>query len=357
MDSEALIDWYLAEKRDLPWRNTHDPYKIWISEVILQQTRVVQGISYYFAFLERFATLKSLAEADLEQVLSLWQGLGYYSRARNLHAAARQIVAIYDGKFPETYLELLKIKGIGEYTAAAIASFAFGEDVAVMDGNVLRVLARFFEVNENILSTKGRKAIKAIALQCLPKGKSATYNQAIMELGALICKPKQPLCYRCPIALGCSARQNSSQDKFPLRKHEVKRKTRFLNYLIFSSSCGLLMKLRKEKDIWEGLYDFFELDSTKIIDSNFVHEFLCQYQVKFDTLLFLARFTHKLTHQDLEISAWYVEVERLPASMVDMEWIAPNELSAKPKPAAISKLIAAIGTDQRIGKKLLLKTK
>ena len=195
--SKALISWYLQNKRNLPWRNTKNPYHIWLSEIILQQTRVAQGLPYYLKFTEAFPTVESLANADEEQVLKLWQGLGYYSRARNLHETAKNITQNFNGTFPKNYLELKKLKGVGDYTAAAIASFSYEENIAVVDGNVYRVLARYFGLDLDISQPKTKKTFQELADNLLPKGQASVFNQAIMEFGALQCVPKNPVCDTC----------------------------------------------------------------------------------------------------------------------------------------------------------------
>jgi A/G-specific adenine glycosylase len=333
MQIDLLIDWYTRNKRDLPWRQTTDPYLIWLSEVILQQTRVAQGIGYYYRFKEQFPTVKHLAEASLDDVLSLWQGLGYYSRARNLHQAAQSIHEA--GEFPDNYSKLLKIKGVGSYTAAAIASFAFDEDVAVLDGNVMRVLSRQFGFEENILSPKGKKSLQQLADQMLPNGHSSVYNQAIMELGALICKPKNPNCLFCPIAQSCRAKAENKQDKLPLRQAKLNRKSRVLNYIVFFDTKSLLMRKRTTQDIWQSLYEFCEVPEGQ------VESFLKDNKIEFNRLDKLLNFKHKLTHQDLHIQAWACEVSgvELLSVSLKMECFEWNELSSVAKPTAINKII------------------
>ena len=205
--SNSLIQWYLQNKRDLPWRNSTNPYHIWLSEIMLQQTRVAQGLPFFLRFTEAFPTVFDLANADEEQVLKLWQGLGYYSRARNLHKTAQFIALELNGIFPATYNDLLKLKGVGEYTAAAIASFVYNENVPVVDGNVFRVLSRYFDVETDIASTGAKKEFTQLASELLPKGKANVFNQAIMEFGALQCVPKNPDCSNCVLNDSCIALQ------------------------------------------------------------------------------------------------------------------------------------------------------
>ncbi len=254
--SEKLIQWYEKHKRDLPWRQTKEPYLIWLSEIILQQTRVNQGLPYYLKFVEAFPTVVDMANAEEQEILRLWQGLGYYSRARNMHHSAKLIVEKYGGYFPTNYKEILQLKGVGGYTAAAIASFAFDEDVAVVDGNVYRVLARVFGIEEDIASSKGQKIFNELANILLPKGKSAQYNQAMMEFGAIHCKPSAPDCPSCIFVEKCLAFANKKQAILPIKIKNIKTKYRSFNYLVLEYDNKLMMKVRQEGDIWQGLYDF-----------------------------------------------------------------------------------------------------
>ncbi len=261
--SKKIISWYEENKRDLPWRLTRDPYKIWLSEIILQQTRVAQGLPYYIRFVENFPDVISLANAKEDRVLRLWQGLGYYSRARNLHACAKKVKEEYYGSFPSTYDGLKKLPGIGSYTAAAIASFAFREPVAVVDGNVYRVLARVFGVDLDISSNDGKAYFFEKANELLDKEQPDLFNQAVMEFGALRCTPKNPKCDSCIFIKACIAYQHEQQSLLPVKskKHTVKK--RFFTYVIMEHHGRLLMKKRKHDDIWNGLYDFFLLESPR----------------------------------------------------------------------------------------------
>lgn len=240
----------------LPWRETRDPYKIWLSEIILQQTRVAQGLPYYQAFLRQYPNVSALAAASEQEVLRLWQGLGYYSRARNLHACAQTIINVHGGKFPRTYADLKQLRGIGEYTAAAIASFAFGQRVAVVDGNVFRVLARVFALDDDIASPSGKRKFAALANTLIPEEDPALHNQAIMEFGALLCTPRNPGCDRCPLSAGCLGRRQGIQDDLPVKKRSAKGRQRHFAYIVVRRGNALLMKPRKGNDIWKGLWDF-----------------------------------------------------------------------------------------------------
>lgn len=254
--SGALINWYLQNKRELPWRETSDPYKIWLSEIILQQTRVDQGLSYYNRFCEQYPDIYSLSAASVDDVLLLWQGLGYYTRARNMHAAARQIVGEYEGKFPKSPEELLKIMGIGRYTAAAIASFAFKAIVPVVDGNVYRVLTRYFAIKQAIDTAQGKKEIEDLAWNFLNSQLPDIHNQALMELGALICKPLAPKCSDCPLMTDCKAFSMNEQLHYPVKQTKVKVRNRYLYYYIIRCGDCVYIQQRKERDIWQGLYQF-----------------------------------------------------------------------------------------------------
>ncbi|WP_114747963.1 A/G-specific adenine glycosylase [Pleomorphovibrio marinus] len=251
-----LLTWYPDNCRDLPWRKTDDPYIIWLSEIILQQTKVAQGLPYFMVFSETFPDVKSLAEAPLSLVMRCWQGLGYYSRARNLHACAQQVVHDWGGNFPDSYRDLLKLKGVGPYTAAAIASFAFGEKVAVVDGNVYRVLSRFFGVDADISTQKGKKEFEKLANQLIATSDPGTYNQAIMEFGALQCVPKSPDCHSCPLVENCHAFSANRVQDYPVKTKKVKIKKRYFSYLHITCAGYTVVKERGAGDIWQGLVDF-----------------------------------------------------------------------------------------------------
>jgi A/G-specific adenine glycosylase len=254
--SAILINWYLKNKRDLPWRNTSDPYKIWLSEIILQQTRVEQGLPYYLKFIKKYPDVKKLAKADEDEVLKLWQGLGYYSRARNLHFTAKEIATKYKAKFPENYHEIRALKGIGDYTAAAIASFAYNLPHAVVDGNVMRVLSRYFGINEAIDGTKGKKMIAEAAQELLDVKSPAVYNQAIMEFGATYCVPVKPDCENCPFNDSCEAFRLNKVNELPYKAKKTKITKRYFHYFILDYEGKTYLHKRKSGDIWQGLYEF-----------------------------------------------------------------------------------------------------
>ena len=248
-----LIEWYQNNRRDLPWRRTKNPYLIWISEIILQQTRVAQGYDYYQRFVKRFPDVFSLADADEDEVMKYWQGLGYYSRARNLHAAARSMAEA--GGFPKTYKEVLALKGVGGYTAAAICSFAYGMPYAVVDGNVYRVLSRWLGIETPIDSTEGKRIFAEVAAELLDKAQPGLYNQAIMDFGALQCTPVSPNCMFCPFIDTCVARQTGLVDTLPVKQHKAKVTNRYFNYIYVRMGAHTLINKRTGNDIWKNLYE------------------------------------------------------------------------------------------------------
>ncbi|WP_373722111.1 A/G-specific adenine glycosylase [Bacteroides heparinolyticus] len=249
--SEILLNWYAENKRHLPWRSTSDPYVIWISEIILQQTRVGQGYDYFLRFVNRFPDVVALASASEDEVMKYWQGLGYYSRVRNLHAAAKSM----NGVFPKTYENVLSLKGVGEYTAAAICSFAYGMPYAVVDGNVYRVLARYWGIDTPIDSTEGKKAFKTLAEELLDKTRPADYNQAIMDFGALQCIPQSPNCRECPLAVSCRALAERQVMRLPVKQHKTKTVNRYFNYIYVRMGEYTLIRKRTENDIWKNLFE------------------------------------------------------------------------------------------------------
>ena len=254
--SQTIIRWYNKNKRDLPWRHTKDPYKIWLSEIILQQTRVQQGLPYYETFVKNFPTVQHLAKAQEGLIMKTWQGLGYYSRARNLHHTAKFISSKLKGKFPNEYEDIKNLKGIGDYTAAAIASFAFNQPHAVVDGNVFRVLARYLGIKTPIDSTEGKKEFAREAEMLLDKKDPGTFNQAIMEFGARQCVPQNPDCRICPLKKGCKALSRNKVEDLPIKSKKIKSRTRYFNYLVLRKNGKTLIRKRVEKDIWKNLYDF-----------------------------------------------------------------------------------------------------
>lgn len=339
-----LTFWYLENKRDLPWRNTIDPYRIWLSEIILQQTRVAQGMPYYFRFIKVFPTVFDLAAASEEEVLKQWQGLGYYSRARNLQAAAKYVVNDLGGRFPDNYKDLLKLKGVGDYTASAVASFCYGEPVAVVDGNVFRVLSRIFGIDTPINSTEGKKRFKDLAQQLLDKENPSDFNQAIMEFGAIQCTPRRPLCKSCPFAEKCVALNQDKISQLPVKLKKQKVKTRHFNYLVFiSEEQNTILKRRKEKGIWQGLYEFplVETSSEVTAENLVMEEQWLNYSSSSEAAPNLyneAPIVHKLSHQHIYTKFWIVNCEEVPGSAVPF-----NDMNKYPVPVLIEKFIESYG--------------
>ena len=309
--SEILVRWYHDHKRDLPWRKTKDPYAIWVSEIILQQTRVVQGIDYFHRFMNRFPDLQSLAEARIEEVLRVWQGLGYYSRARNMHAAAEQVIMDYGGVFPSSYREMLKLKGIGPYTAAAIASIAFNEPRAVIDGNVHRVLARLFGLFEPPGVAGAKCGICRQAEALLDRARPGTHNQAIMEFGALVCTPANPSCRSCPLQTQCTAFIKNQVKELPVRSKQIKQKQRYFHYFIMQSENGILIGQRTGKDIWQHLFEFPLIETARpisparLMESPSWNQLFMNSQVKPVRVSKIIR--HILTHQVIHAKFYHMD--------------------------------------------------
>lgn len=342
-----LINWYHQHKRDLPWRRTIDPYKIWLSEIILQQTRVAQGTPYYLKFVKEFPTVFHLAQASENSVLRLWQGLGYYSRARNLHSCAKKVVNDYKGVFPHSYNELLTLKGIGKYTAAAIASICFGEAKAVVDGNVYRVLSRVYGVEDDISSALGAKVFEKLANQLIDNNRPSDYNQAIMEFGALQCVPKNPDCSKCPISLECYAFKNKQQPFLPVKLKKVKVKKRYFNYFVIRSNQNIYLKLRGPKDVWQGLYDFGLIESkTELtfeeIMASLPQGFTSEITIEEESKIF----KHVLTHQRI-FAVFYTLTIADEAAISEVELFKAlepyniNEIKELPKPILINNFLEA----------------
>lgn len=303
--SEELLSWYAMNKRELPWRNTKDPYPIWISEVILQQTRVNQGLPYFHSFMEHFPTLQVLARAPEDAVLRVWQGLGYYSRARNLHAGAKYIVSTCGGVFPDNYDTLLKVKGIGPYTAAAIASICFGRPTPVVDGNVYRVISRHYGVDADISLSSSRKIFVSILNEIISTACPGDFNQALMELGATVCIPQSPSCDSCPVSESCHAFHSKNQYKYPVKSKKVKVTNRYFHYLVLKSDTSIAMRKRRDDNIWAGLYEFYleEVDHSENTPS-----FLKNFH-EYGPIEQSISYTHVLTHQKIETYFYLIEVK------------------------------------------------
>lgn len=313
--SEKIITWYKRNKRDLPWRNTKDAYLIWLSEIILQQTRVDQGMEYYLKFAKEFPTVKHLAKADNEKVMKLWQGLGYYSRARNLHTTAKIVTEKNKGVFPDAYEDILDLKGVGEYTAAAIASFAFNKPHAVVDGNVYRVLSRVFGIETPIDSTQGKKEFYSLANELIDKKNPALHNQSIMEFGSMQCKPVSPDCNNCPLNTMCFAYSKKRVSELPVKAKKTKVRNRYFDYIVLQNKSSVAMNKRGEKDIWTNLYDFPLIESTKeLTEDQFLKsdnwksfmEPAEEYTVKSVS----THYKHILSHQKIYARFWEIECDR-----------------------------------------------
>lgn len=308
--SNILTQWYSNNKRDLPWRTTNEPYKIWLSEIILQQTRVNQGLDYYNKFIEKYPSVYDLAQANEHEVLKLWQGLGYYSRARNMHFTARYIVNTLNGKFPRHSKELKKLKGIGEYTAAAIASFCFHEPIAVIDGNVYRVLSRIFNIDTPIDSNEGIKQFRELANININKEQPDNYNQAIMDFGAIQCTPVNPDCNGCPFNHICEAFHKQKVEQLPVKSKKIKKKTRHLYYIVPQTKNHTYISQRTQKDVWRNLYEFplIEFKENKTIEKLILtHEWNELFKnEKIEISSTSKTIKYQLTHQTLQIT--FIEI-------------------------------------------------
>jgi A/G-specific adenine glycosylase len=339
--SETILTWYKKHARDLPWRRTKDPYAIWLSEIILQQTRISQGLPYYHNLIDTFPTIGDLARAEESVLFRHWQGLGYYSRARNLHKTAKYISNELLGIFPNSYEKLIKMPGIGPYTAAAISSFAFDEPKAVVDGNVFRILSRFFGVETDISHSSARKIFTDLAEELIPASQPAAFNQAIMEFGSLQCSPA-PQCETCPLQTGCHAFAHKKVKEFPIKTKKTKQRNRYFNYFIVEKDGQMLVRKRTEKDIWQGLFEFFFIESDKkttLEQLIFSEPFLQVLPKKFLPLMNPA--VHVLSHQKIYAQAWHVQLIdnfklEIPPNYV---WMLPKDLENEGKPVLIINLI------------------
>lgn len=338
--SKTLIHWYSNNKRNLPWRETKAPYFIWLSEIILQQTQVKQGLPYYKAFINEFPSVFHLAKAEESKVLKLWQGLGYYSRARNLHATAKIIVNDFDGVFPNNYKGLLKLKGVGDYTASAIASICFNEQTAVVDGNVYRVLSRYFGIDTPINSSKGSKEFKILAQELIDKKSPAEFNQAIMEFGATQCKPKNPYCNICPFNDSCIAFNKNLISELPVKIKSAKAKKKYFNFLVFiSKDEKTIIEKREGKGIWQNLYQFPLIETENSIDAKSFKLLAKEYDLLKGISFEITPYNedpivHKLSHQHLYTKFWIINTDSL---LID--GISISEIQNYPVPILIGDFI------------------
>lgn len=341
-----LIAWYRQHQRPLPWRNTREPYRIWLSEVILQQTRVVQGLPYYMRFLEAFPDIETLANAPEAAVLRLWQGLGYYSRARNLHACARAVVKQHGGRFPATFEKLKALPGIGPYTAAAVASFAFQEPVPVVDGNVFRVLARIFGFDQDTASQTGREFFFAQANQLIDRTQPDVFNQALMEFGALQCVPKNPRCGECIFEKRCFARKHDLQQALPVKTKKQPVRRRYLNYLVLIWKNQLLMRTRTARDIWQGLHDFWLIETKRPASWQGLQRELepLPLEVRRGKPKSTHNYRHLLSHQELQIRLHQIELtkewKKLPPGFA---WQTARKTERLAKPIVLKRYLEEIG--------------
>lgn len=327
----TLLQWFKNNGRSLPWRETNDPYAIWLSEVILQQTRIAQGMSYWERFMAQWPTINDLAAATEDEVLKAWQGLGYYSRARNLHTAAQQVANL--GEFPQTFKELKLLKGVGDYTAAAIASIVFGEPVAVVDGNVYRVLSRYYGIDTPIDSTEGKKEFQALAQSLLPTNEPAKYNEAIMDFGAIQCTPTSPRCTACSLCESCVAFREQRINELPIKSKKVKQRERHFTYLYIEYKGEIAIHQRGAGDIWQGLWEFPQAEQlTSPKDAIWKTEAqLLQKGVK-----------HILTHQILLADIYFWQPKNYPQLPSDFIWIAKQDIENYALPRLIEILLKAV---------------
>jgi A/G-specific adenine glycosylase len=324
--TNILLKWFDTEKRDLPWKHTRDPYKIWISEIILQQTRVEQGTPYYYKFISRFPTIKDLAEADEDLVLKMWEGLGYYSRARNLHHTSKILISDYNGIFPDTYDEIIKLKGIGPYTAAAILSFAFNKSYPVVDGNVLRIVSRYLGSFEPIDVPQNQKNILTFLQKQIDPKRPGDFNQAMMDLGSMVCTPKLYKCGNCPLSNLCKSNADHLQSELPVKSKKIVKKDRFFHYLVFKTNKDEIFIKRRQNDIWIGLYDFplIEKGNNTQITKKELLGFLSSLDTNLRPLKVVTKTIfdkHLLTHLNLYTTFYTIDIESFEANILKKEFI------------------------------------
>lgn len=338
--TENINNWYSVNKRDLPWRQNKNPYRIWLSEIIMQQTRVEQGMPYFERFIKAFPTVFDLANASEEEVLTLWQGLGYYSRARNLHAAAQYVVQEYKGVFPDRFELLLKLKGVGDYTASAIASICFDEAQAVLDGNVFRVLSRYFGIETPIDTSIGQREFRLLAQSLLPKSDFGDYNQALMDFGSQQCAPKKPNCSNCDLQPSCAAYATGKQSLLPIKKGKTKIQLVVFNYIVFLDESGRRSLIRKRTEgIWTNLYEFPLLESKKRLTIQQVQKHI-KADFGFDSEPVLYNETgiiHKLSHKKIEAYFFIVPIKGQIKDLLDLE-----EIDSYPMPVLLNNFVSEI---------------
>ncbi len=338
---ENLIKWNRNQnKSEMPWKGEHDPYKVWVSEIILQQTRVQQGLGYYNRFTRAWPDIRSLASAKEQEVYKLWEGLGYYSRCRNLIETAKYINRELGGQFPDKYKDILALKGIGSYTAAAIASFAFNQPYAVVDGNVYRILSRFFGMQLAVNNSKGKKIFAALAEELLDKSNPGIYNQSIMDFGAVICKPALPLCAECQLQKRCVAYQQKMVYRLPLKENKIKMRHRFFNYLVISHGGKVFVNKRTEKDIWQNLFEFILMETDNMLpDEEFLEsskftDFIRSRNYRIDKISQI--FKQKLTHQLIFGRFFHITLKTMQKPLNKYKMVSPKGLATLPFPKFIS---------------------
>lgn len=337
--ARAILNWYMVNKRDLPWRNTNDPYSVWLSEIILQQTRIAQGLPYYLKFINKYPTINFLARANEKDILILWQGLGYYSRARNLLKTAKFIVDECNGKFPSTYTELIKLKGIGEYTASAISSICFNERRAVLDGNVYRVISRFYGIDVPVNNHFGKKFYMDYAQKLAPKKSCGDYNQGIMDFGSLICKPKSPLCDKCILEKDCIASNMKNINYFPVKLKKNAPKITHFNYLVLLDSDHMIWINKIKNGIWKNLFQFPMIESKKELNktqvlSNEIFKSIAPISNS-DIILFNSSpIIHKLSHKTIYAKFWILPVEHSNSNSIKF-----SDVNKYPVPRLIEKFL------------------
>lgn len=342
--AQTILSWYDINRRELPWRDIADPYRIWVSEIILQQTRVSQGYDYYQRFVEAFPTVEALAEASQDEVMRQWQGLGYYSRARNLHAAARQVVEL--GHFPTDYEGVRALRGVGDYTAAAICSFAYDLRVAVVDGNVYRVLGRYWGIDEPIDTARGKRTFATMAHELLPVARVADYNQGLMDFGAIQCVPQSPQCPQCPLAPTCQAYRDDRVGELPVKAHKTRTSDRYLVYLCILTPEGYWLHRRDGDDIWKGLYEFplLEFDHQATIDEVREHPFVSDLSEAAWSIV-KTQIRHILTHRVIHADAYHVTFEAPHSESPEgFLCVSPEALANYPMPRLVQQIAHALAS-------------
>lgn len=338
--TQTLLLWFSAHARPLPWRNTRNPYAIWLSEIILQQTRIAQGEAYWHKFMQQYPTVEDLATATEDEVLRLWQGLGYYSRARNLHQAAKEIVK--QGTFPNTFAQLKKLKGVGDYTAAAIASIAFHEDVASVDGNVYRVLARHFNIHTPIDTTQGKKYFAQLAQQLLPTGRASDFNQALMDFGAVVCTPTSPACEQCPIATSCEALHTKNVTTLPIKQKKIAIKTRYLNFMYIRCNHQVAIAKRSKGDIWQGLWQLLNLNTLLSLNDWQPTQPTTVIKQWPNATPIARNVKQVLTHQHILGTCYLLELTKKPQIPPNYLWIDEDQLAHYAFPKLLLQFVKSI---------------